>query len=259
MSDNFELQTSSDSGSPVLYLHGLGSPDPMAKGLSQPLADLGYAISELHRDDEAILNSKNPERVLIDGAISAISSLEKQTKQKVILIGNSLGSYLAVMAARENQELVSGVLGTDAFLEPINGFITIKENAHNTHKTINQLLSEGKSIDSPWSEFPQRFETAGKGRFPCLLINDRWINLSNDLHENFTKLAPEASNPMNIPMHLIWGTKDPFIKSQKLPTDILKGASGFPVNGANHNEWMEYSAAIDSATEFLENLVNKKV
>lgn len=225
MSASFELISPETDGLPLLYLHGLGSPDPISSEMKAPLEALGFSVWALGRDDQAILNGENPEKTLTQGVVDTINYIKEETRQKIILIGNSLGSYLAITAAAQTNKNLHAVLGTDAFLEPTHGF----------------ELMERMSVDN---------RSTPKNQFAVPLTNNQWINLPKEIGQKFPDITPRLSKKIKVPVHLIWGHNDPFIKTS--PTDLVPDANGLEIHQANHNEWMLNARAVASAQAFIE-------
>jgi|GEM_PF-5917602 len=251
MNEHFELTKPETDGVPLLYSHGLGSPDLMAEQLRIPVQELGFAIWNLTRDDQALLNGDAPETELIDGVIEAAKKIQQQTSQKVHLAGTSLGSHPSIMAASKTNDLIKSVLGTDAFLEPAHGFKTIEDWGKADAQHVNASdLSELKSDND--KAFKEKLATCPPGSLPCPLIHNRWITLPNGLEQKFTNISLAVGTTINTPVHLIWGGKDPFVRDTAPPTDLIPNASSYIINGGDHNKWMQYPAAVKSAVDFLQ-------
>ncbi len=255
MSENFELNISEREGHPCLYLHGLGSPDPISPEVESAISHLGYAVSNQWRNDQEVLNSTNPAELLQTEIAQAIDSIAQSSGEKVTVVGNSLGSYLALLGAAKVAKHIRGILGTDAFLTPNHGFQQMRDMTISMADDIKEAIAEDHGILSPFDELPERLKEAQKNSaYPVPLVNDRWITLPDDLASKFRPIN-EISGIKKIksPIHLIWGKEDPFVI--KSPIELIPGdVSGLELSDCNHNEWKENDRAKTSALEFLSTL-----
>ena len=104
----------------VLFIHGLGSsslawrdiPDALSEYFHTITIDLiGFGVSE--KPETADYTIKGFSKFIVDFLIERIG-IEKKEHKKIILVGHSLGGYIAAQVAIENKEMIEKLVLIDS-------------------------------------------------------------------------------------------------------------------------------------------------
>ena len=234
MSEHFELNISDTDGQPALYLHGLGSPDPIGEETERVVNDLGFSLSNQWRRGEAeILQSDNPVELYTQGLREAIDAIAQKSGEKVTLIGNSLGSYLSMLGALYTTDRIHGVLGIDAYLMPAHSLATFER-----HYPVD----------------------AKSGLYECELVNNRTIQLPKGLGAKLPDIATlHKQRPVVVPfpIKMFWGNKDWFQTEENLRelSDRISKFDYHAMPGLGHIDWKEAPDQQALMLEFLASLI----
>lgn len=143
MEQGNSLKVETGMGDPCLYLHGLGALKPVDSVVADAVAQLGFEVWGQHRDDLDLFSQSNPVEQLHEQVCDAVVSVSEQTGKRLVLFGNSLGSYLALRCLYRVGAHVKGVIGVDAFLDPAFGFTLPKT----TQRRVEVSAQIARSFD----------------------------------------------------------------------------------------------------------------
>lgn len=252
---------SETSWSPLLFLHGLGSKASLDPTLETILTDLGYSVSSLLRDDQSILTQSNPYEIYREETSDMIRRLEEKTSEKVTLVGNSLGSYIALLTAFQVSDNVRAVLWLDAFLTPRYGFAQMQKISLEWENQLQWVYLN--CLSSFWKSYKEQVEKKKEWNFVVPLV-DGFIELPYNLSDILPDIGEIIwSQNVNFPVALVYASGDTFISPSKAPHTLIAGKNitHFEIGcvkdekwnerKAEHNDWKKSPEAIAFAKKFL--------
>ncbi|MDE1819240.1 MAG: alpha/beta hydrolase [Euryarchaeota archaeon] len=242
------------SGSPIVLLHGFplhrgvwkGQLDPFAVGNRVVAFDLpGYGQASTIRPPETL-----------EGVSAVVeSSTHALASPPAVVIGHSLGGYLALHKYGEHPERVRALVLTNTRAEADS-----EEAAAKRYATIARLRQEGpggfavetarnllapNNVGNP-DLFPAVLQIVRASPVPAMIAS--LVALAG--RPDFTSLLPEV----RVPTLVIWGEEDRTIppKQSKALVDAIPGAKGVGIPGAGHLPFLENPSAFNQAVlEFL--------
>lgn len=236
-------------GPAVLLLHGLGgsssSMAPVLPGLAQlvsrvELLDLpGHGRSEVPKTPLSA-------REYADVLIGVIEELARQTGGKVVLIGNSLGGALALLAAQERPELIAGVVG----LNPAGAQLS-EEALHVLPRAFadpNEGAARMAQLlfhRTPWLFWLVARDFARNWSSPTVqrILDDARAGVLGGAGAD-RSLGPERLAGIRAPVLILWGQEDRLLPSSS-PRDFARYIPGAKVElipGCGHIPQVERPA-----------------
>ena len=109
----------SGSGQPVLFLHGGGGPQSIA-GFAQTLSTYAHVITPVH---PGFAGEPRPDwyNGIDDLAITYLELLERLNLENVLVIGSSMGGWIAAEMAVRNSTRISKIILIDAIGIEVEG------------------------------------------------------------------------------------------------------------------------------------------
>lgn len=251
---------------PCVFLHGLGSQTHLDPSLEKVLSDIWLSISSLLRDDQSILAQENPQDIYLQEVSTLVEVLSKRTQQKIVLIGNSLGSYIALLIALHTSEKIQAVLWLDAFLTPKHGFTQMRDSSLRLDTQLKDIPEE--ALSDFWRKYKSKSDAKKEGTFIVPLV-DGFIEIPSSILEKFQDIWElRSARDISFPVGLMYSRYDSFIISSHPPESLIRGQniSHFEIQSvkdvpdwkkrnALHNDWKNSPEAISFALNFLKNVI----
>ncbi len=196
-------------GNLVILLHGVGR---TAEVWDQLVADLkDTSIQVVAYDLLGFGESPKPQWLnysVDDHAKSVIKSIEKlETKNKIILVGHSMGSLIALRVARLRPDLVKHLILFEMPLYrglPNKRMYRLRLNFY--YKLYTWAQEYSPTFDSNTAAFKERL---AKKFFGLEVDKTSWIPFVKSLeHTIFEQTAPQDIKKIKMPMDVIYGSYD---------------------------------------------------
>ena len=211
-----------------IFIHGSGPSDrDETIGPNKIFKDLAYGfatngVASLRYDKRTYLykdsiNGKNINKEVLNDVSSAIKWIKNQTEFKdnpILIIGHSLGAYLAPLIAKQNNE--------------IEGIVMLAGNC----RPLEDLIRE---------QFHYLFHLSSKN---SVEMNDEIINIEQKymyVKNNLTAKSPANKLPLNIPASYwlsmkLYDQKD-VISKLTIPIFVLQGERDYQVTMTDFELW----------------------
>jgi pimeloyl-ACP methyl ester carboxylesterase len=240
----------SGKGRPFLLLHGGAGPESMA-ALASAVSSSGDAIIPIHPGFEGTLRPEwldNVQKLAI--VYSAL--IEKLDLHDIILVGNSLGGWLATELALICSSRVTALVLIDAVgVEPES----------ETDRIINPgALDPSKRLEYVFYDAKKAIALRGRAKPEYMDSNqEALIAYGGDPFMVNPKLKYRLSE-MKIPVLFLWGTSDRIATPGygKYFSDLIKGARFQLIDEAGHFPQVEQPDAVwKQIKTFMDNLADR--
>lgn len=214
-------------GRPYLLLHGGAGPASMA-GLARALSSNSRVITPTH---PGFNGEPRPERFarIDDLATAYLALIERLDLQDVVVIGNSIGGWIAAeMALRQSPRLAAIVLINSVGIETGAPVLAI----------ANPMTATPAERGAMAFHNPQKFATAPSGPETAAAMAANQKTLGVYAGEPFMHEPTLRSRlaGMRVPALVVWGTSDRIVDANygRLLAGSIPGARFEPVEQAGH-------------------------
>lgn len=203
--DNVQIhftQEGSDTGQPLILLHGWGTDVRTWVPLKPALLNAGFQLFALDMPGFGLSPAPSEAWGIPEYTNLTQQFVQKKQIERPVLVGHSFGGRISILLAAQHPELVSKVILINS--------AGIRIEPSGLKKFVGQIGSSISSLtkNSPASKLVQPL----RRQYYSLIGAEDYINASDDMRETFVKVVMqdlrEEAALIQAPTLLIWGTND---------------------------------------------------
>lgn len=220
----YHKQVSSKNKAPyVIFLHGLMSDMNGQKALATEkyCASMGYNFIKFDNFGHGVSSGKFTDHTVSDWVVGINLVIQELTDKQILIIGSSMGAWLALIAAKLHPERIIGVITLAAAVDFTEELMWNKFTEEEKETIKKQGIYEVRGNSALCKEvYPVSYKLIEDGR-KHLMINDKSeskIDISSPVHLIHGMLD------VDVPYHISLRVADK-LKSQKVVVKLIKDAN----------------------------------